>query len=103
MQTIAFDAELRWDPPPFVPEVGLKKRVVLETSGEGFGLLDCASDGWALCIPDGAQAEASVGETPVDLGRLRLEPSGERRLLLCAGLRAKVRMGEFSFELAPSA
>ena len=44
----------------------------------GFGLLERVGEGWALCIPDGAQAVCD--DTPVDLRRLRLSPSGERQL-----------------------
>lgn len=100
MQTTAFDAALRWDAPTlFAPEV--RKRVHLG-EGESFGLLERVEGGWALCIPSGAHAEASVDQRPVDLDRLRLDPSGERRLELCEGLRARVWMGEFCFELTPS-
>ena len=70
---------------------------------EAFGLLERDGDGWSLCIPDGAEAEARVDERPLDLRTLFLDPSGERRLPLRAGLEARVLMGGFRFELRPDA
>lgn len=84
---------------------GMSRRVRLgEPADEGFGLLEGGHDGgWTLCIPAGAHAQAAVGEHALDLSRLRLEPSGERRLPLCAGLTARVEMGDFRFEVRPTA
>lgn len=102
----AFEAALTWEDEllAFLPtnQTGVRRHVTLEDRGEGFGLLERDAEGWTLCIPDGAEAVASVGGTPVDLARLSLDASGERRLRLCAGLRARVRMGDFRFEVGPA-
>jgi hypothetical protein len=107
MTCTAFEAALTWEDEllAFLPskQTGVRKRVRLEERGEGFGLLEQDAQGWLLCIPDGAEAVATVGGTPIDLAALSLDASGERRLRVCAGLRAQVRMGEFRFELAPTA
>ena len=81
---------------------GLHRRLELARGGEGFGLLEPDANGWTLCIPAGADAEARVDDERLDLAQLSLEPSGERRLRVCAGLRACVSMGEFRFELSPA-
>jgi hypothetical protein len=103
----SFDAALTWTDPALAflseEERGLRRRVTLEERGDGFGLLEPETHGWTLCIPAGADVEACLGEAPIDLDTLSLEPSGERRLPLCAGLRAKVTMGEFRFEIRPAA
>lgn len=103
----AFEAALTWDDEllTFLPEPahGVRRRVDLDEGGEGFGLLEPDGHGWTLCIPDGAEAEACVGDAPIDLATLSLDASGERRLRLCAGLTARVRMGEFRFEVRPAA
>jgi hypothetical protein len=80
----------------------VRRKVRLEDRSEGFGLLEPDAEGWTLCIPYGAEAEARVGSQPIDLHRLALEPSGERRLRVCAGLSARVRMGDFRFEVQPA-
>lgn len=103
----SFDAALTWTDHALAflseEERGLRRRVTLEERGDGFGLLEPEPDGWTLCIPAGADAEARLGEAPIDLGALSLEPSGERRLPLCVGLSARVTMGEFRFEIRPAA
>lgn len=104
--TTDFEAALTWEDEllAFLPEAhAVRRHVTLEERGEGFGLLEPDALGWTLCIPDGAEAEASVAGAPIDLGALALDASGERRLRLCAGLYASVRMGEFRFEVAPTA
>ena len=103
----AFEAALTWDDEllAFLPEARcrVQRHVRLDERGEGFGLLEADAEGWTLCIPDGAELHASVGNTPVDLSHLSLDASGERRLRVCAGLQAQVRMGDFRFEIHPSA
>lgn len=64
-----------------------------------FGLLEGDARGWTLCIPDGAEAEVSIDDRALDLAGIWVEPSGERRLRLCEGLSAHVRMGEFDFDV----
>ena len=68
-------------------------------SADAFGLLEGDAGGWTLCIPDGAEAEVSIDDRALDLARVWVEPSGERRLRLCEGLSAHVRMGEFDFDV----
>lgn len=101
----AFEAALTWDDEllAFLPEARcrVRRHVRLDERGEGFGLLEADADGWTLCIPDGAELEASVGNTHVDLAALSPDASGERRLRICAGMRAQVRMGDFRFEVTP--
>jgi hypothetical protein len=109
MQRASFQASLIWTSPELgraaerVGATSLRRKMELGERGEGFGLIERVAGGWALCIPHGAEAKASVAGAPVDLDRLDVEPSGERRLPLCAGLRAEVRMGEYSFEVEPAA
>jgi len=102
----AFEAALTWDDEllAFLPEARcrVQRRLRLDERGEAFGLLEADAEGWALCIPHGAEVEASVGSSEVDLSRLSLDASGERRLRICAGLRAQVRMGAFRFEVRPT-
>lgn len=97
--SLTFHAELSWSE----DGTGLRRRLRLDEATEAFGLLERDRDGWSLCIPSGAEAEARVDARPVDLRTLWLEPSGERRLPLRAGLEARVRMGAFRFELRPVA
>lgn len=104
MQT-TFEAALSWDDEllAFLPHTArVRKYVRLEERGERFGLLETDAGGWTLCIPDGAELEASIDDRPVDGARLTVDASGERRLPLCAGMRARVRMGEFRFEVRPA-
>ncbi len=107
MSATAFEAALTWDDEllAFLPSStpGMRRQVVLEERGEGFALLEADAVGWTLCIPDGAEAVATVGGTPVDLSQLSRDAAGERRLRVCAGLRARVSMGDFRFELTPAA
>lgn len=100
-----FEAALTWEDEllAFLPTTpGVRREMRLEERGEGFGLLEPDALGWTLCIPDGAEAEVSVDEAPIDLRSLRFDASGERRLRVCAGLRARVSLGQFRFELHPS-
>src|SRR5687768_13492664 len=107
MTSLTFDAALSWDEASstFLPkgEPRVHKRVRVEDRGESFGLLESDACGWMLFIPDGADLEATIDEAPIDLECLALDASGERRLRLCPGLKAKVRMGEFRFEVRPAA
>ncbi|GAB5540340.1 MAG: hypothetical protein RLO52_32450 [Sandaracinaceae bacterium] len=98
--SLTFHAELTWSD---AAGTGLCRRLRLDEATEAFGLLERDGDGWSLCIPDGAEAEARVDERPLDLRTLFLDPSGERRLPLRAGLEARVLMGGFRFELRPDA
>jgi hypothetical protein len=106
MMSTAFEAALTWEDEllAFLPSdrAGVRRQVRLDEKGEGFGLLEPDAEGWTLCIPYGAEAVATVGGTPVDLATLSLDASGERRLRVCAGLRARVRMGEFRFDVEPA-
>lgn len=63
----------------------------------GFGLLERVDGGWELCIPDGARALCD--DEPVDLRRLRLDPSGERHLPYDFARSARIDMAGFSFEV----
>lgn len=99
----AFEAALTWEDELLAclsePGTGVRRRVELDERGEGFGLLEADAEGWTLCIPDGAVVEARVGDALIDPCALSLEASGERRLRVCAGLTARVHMGEFRFEV----
>ncbi|MCZ7685691.1 MAG: hypothetical protein M5U28_45690 [Sandaracinaceae bacterium] len=101
-----FEAALSWDDELLAclheAAPAVRRRVELEQHGEGFGLLEPDAHGWTLCIPDGALVEARVGDAPIDPCALSLDASGERRLRVCAGLTANVRMGEFRFEVRPA-
>jgi hypothetical protein len=105
-----FEAALTWeDGLPSYPgttgdrRAGIRREVQLEERGEGFGLLEADPQGWTLCIPEGAEAELSVDEAPIDVGSLRSDASGERRVRVCPGLRAHVRLGDYRFEVRPAA
>ncbi|HJL17661.1 MAG TPA: hypothetical protein RMH99_18500 [Sandaracinaceae bacterium LLY-WYZ-13_1] len=103
MSHTTFEAALSWDDPG-EPVTEMVRRLELDRASDAaFGLLERGPTGWTLCIPDGAEAAAVVDEEIVDLGRLHLEPSGERHLPVRAGLRARVRMGSFRFEVRPTA
>ncbi len=110
----AFEAALTWEDDllSFLAEddlrglgvrQGVRRRVDLREHGESFGLLEPDAQGWTLCIPAGAEAEVRVGDAPVDLDAVSLDASGERRLRVCEGLSARVWMGEFRFEVRPTA
>lgn len=103
MQT-TFEAALTWEDEvlAFLPTPGVRRRMRLEERGEGFGLLEPDAQGWTLCIPDGAEAELSVGEATIDVRSLHADPSGERRVRVCPGLRARISLGEYRFEVKPS-
>ena len=99
------EAALTWDDDRLSGAVfgrpGMSRRLRLEEpERDGFGLLETGDDGcWILCIPAGASASAQLEGRSVDLRGLRVEPSGERRLPICAGLSARVEMGDFRFEV----
>jgi hypothetical protein len=107
MQSLTFEAALSWDEraTTFLPsaEGRVQRRVGAGDRSESFGLLEPDASGWLLFIPHGARVEATIDEAPIDLDRLVLDASGERRLRVCPGLKAKVDMGEFRFEVRPAA
>ncbi|MCA9605823.1 MAG: hypothetical protein KC619_09535 [Myxococcales bacterium] len=77
---------------------GSEMRTTLSMNcASGFGLLERVGEGWALCIPHGAEAVFDDG--PVDLRQLRLTPSGERQLPYAFDRTARIEMAEFSFEV----
>lgn len=99
----AIEAALTWDDEllAFLPEPvrGVRRRLGAAERGESFGLLEPDAQGWTLCIPAGAEASVRVGDAAIDVDALSLDASGERRVRVCPGLTAEVRMGEFRFEV----
>lgn len=104
----AIEAALTWEDEllAFLPQPahgGVRRRLDVAERGESFGLLEPDAHGWTLCIPAGAEADLRVGGAAIDLDALSLDASGERRVRVCAGLTAEVRMGEFRFEVRAAA